>query len=134
MLRAAALHAPAIAALRRLLLAHNLLPDGLVRQPAAALLQRRPAGGAAAAAALLLLNGCEHGVDGCRGAQRLAPPVLLLLLAVLGQAEHGAHDQLILRGLSAQHGQVEQVVCQRLIVQACGVWGGGGGGFGGSRR
>lgn len=98
-----------------LLLRHNLLPDGLVRETSLGrqLARRRRA------AALLLLHGCQDGVHWRRRRRRLPPPVLLLLLAVLGQAQHGAHHQLVLWRLSAQHGQVEEVVSQRLVIQAC---------------
>lgn len=99
---------------RLLLLRHNLLPDGLVRQAGLGrqLARRRRT------AALLLLHGCQDGIH-WRSRRRLPPTVLLLLLAVLGQAQHGAHHQLVLGRLSAQHGQVEEVVGQCFVVQAC---------------
>lgn len=115
---AAARQPPAVPAVhhrrRLLLLRHDLLPDGFMSEAG---LSRQWALRRRAAAALLLLHGRQDRVHGCRG-RRLAPPILLLLLTVLWQAEHGAHNQLVFGRLSAQHGQVEQIVGQCLVVQA----------------
>jgi hypothetical protein len=115
------------------LLRYDLLPDGFMRQaPARASggSRRRARAAAARRAAttpvlllllllLLLLHGRVQGVGRRRGGRRLAPAILLLLLAVLRQAEHRAHHELIVLWLSAQHGQVEQIVRQRVVVYAC---------------